>query len=477
MLYQLISIKPIFVFYLLFLITSNSALLAQDYSKKEHKATPEWVVSTDFIRQSMATNLVVDSFGNTYSTGYFSDKILLEDSLYIEGYQGIKFNHYTNNYFLTKRDKQGTLLWIRYGIGSARSSKLLLDHLGNIYVIGQFRATSLQLSSTGDSIISKNKSYLHSNQSNIFICQYNSEGKVLRAKILPSKKGQVVNDAVLDAQGNFIIGGYYNYSNSEAPRVIKCSYTLIKLNATWDILWTKEGHTLGQSQVYAIAVDTQSNVYITGGFTKKIAFSKDSLKGHHNDNTCFVVQYNPAGEVQWILDSLVSTPTSIGTGISCDQAQNIYLLIHTQHSKTFLIKLKPNRQAIWSKTIEGSQMINGLLLTNKNHIYLFGNGYTGNFGNAQSPNKRHAYHNYDCYSFFIAKYNSYGTLLALNIEGQSGSNYCQDIALFKDKILVLGTSNAGRTLQFGAYTKKVAWYFNIWLASFYEGNFVIKSQD
>lgn len=474
---QFISIKAIFVSCLLSLLSYNPKLLAQDYSKKEHKATPEWVVSTDFTRQSMATSLVVDSLGNSYSTGYFSDKIWLEDSLYIEGYQDIKFNHYTNNYFLIKRDKQGTLLWIRYGIGTARSSKIILDHLGNIYVIGQFRATSLQLSSTGDSIISKNKSYLHSNQSNIFICQYNPEGKVLRAKILPSKKGQVVNDVALDPQGNFLIGGYYNYSNSDAPRVIKCSYTLIKLNAAWDILWTKEGNTFGQSQVYAIAIDTQSNVYITGGFTKNIAFSKDSLKGHHNNNTCFVVQYNSDGEVQWVMDALVATPTSTGTGISCDQAQNIYLLIHTQHSKAFLIKLKPNRQAIWSKPIEGSQIINGLLVDNKNHIYLFGNGYTGNFGNTQPPNKSHAYHNYDCYSFFIAKYNSYGTLLGLNIEGQSGSNYCQDIALFKDKILVLGTSNAGRKLQFGAYTKKVAWYFNIWLASFYEGNFVLKSQD
>jgi len=67
--------------------------------------------------------------------------------------------------------------------------------------------------------------------------------------------------------------------------------------------------------------------------------------------------------------------------------------------------------------------------------------------------------------------------LGLNIEGEGGLNYCQDIALFKNKILVLGTSNAGRKLHFGSYTKKVAWYFNIWLASFNPNEFALKSQD
>lgn len=476
MLYQSMAFKPVFI--LCLLLIPSSILLGQDNSDRTHRATPEWVVSTDFVNQSRANSLVIDSFGNSYSTGFFSDKIWLEDSLYIEGCNDIKFNHYEKNYFLSKRDQHGTLLWIRYGIGSARSSKIILDRLGNVYVIGQFWKTSLQLSSIEDSMITKNKSYLHSNQSSIFICQYNSEGKVLRAKILPSKKGQVVNDCVLDSEGNFIIGGYYNYSNADASNVVKSSYSLIKLSAAWDIIWTKEGdRTVGQSQFSALAVDTLSNVYVTGAFVQSIVFDKDSLKGRQNDNRAFIVQYNPKGEVQWVLDSLVSTPSSFGMDIACDQTQNIYTLIHTQHSKAFLIRLNSNRQKIWSKTIEGRQKINGFLVDDKNNIYLYGNGYTGNFGNVKDTNGTYSYHDYNAYRFFIAKYNNYGTLLALNIEGQAGLNYCQDIALFKDKIVVFGHSNAGRKLYFGAYTKKVQWYFNVWLASFYEANLTLKSQD
>ena len=469
------SPKSVLIFCLLFLLIPSSILLAQDLSNKTNRATPAWVVSTDFVSRSMATSLAIDSFGNSYSTGYFSDKIWLEDSLYVEGFGSRKFG--SNNYFLSKRDKNGTLLWIRYGIGYARTSKVLLDDLGKVYLIGQLWGNSLQLSSIKDSILNRSKSQLHSNRSNTFICQYNSAGKVLRAKIIPSQKGQVPNDCVLDAKGNFLIGGYYNYSSPDAPRVVKSSYFLTKLNPSWDIIWTKEGGTTGISQIKAIALDSHSNIYVTGGFVKSITFSKDSLKGHHNGNRNFVVQYNPNGEVQWVLDSLVSMPTSLGMDIACDQAQNIYVLIHTQHSRTFLIKLNPNRQKIWSKTIEGRQTVNGLLLTDKNHIYLFGNGYTGNFGSTKYPDKRHSYNDYNCHSFFIAKYNNYGNLLGLNIEGEGGLNYCQDIALFKNKILVLGTSNAGRKLHFGSYTKKVAWYFNIWLASFNSNDFALKSQN
>lgn len=450
-------------------------LLAQDDSNNAHKATPNWVVSTDFISQSRGTGLVVDSFGNSYSTGYFSDKVWLEDSIYVDSCGSVKLSK--NNYFLSKRDTNGTLLWIRYGIGSARSHKILLGDLGNVYVIGHIWGNSLQLSSTKDSMITKNKSYLHSNQSSIFICQYNPKGKVLRAKILPSQKGQVPNDCVLDAKGNLFIGGHHNYSSPDAPNRIKCRYSLLKLNASWDILWSREGTMASQSQIYAIALDTHSNIYVTGGFRQRILFSKDSLKGHHNENNIFVVQYNQDGVVQWVLDSLVSTPSSVGLDLVFDQQQNLYVLIHTQHSKAFLIKFNSQQEQIWSKAIEGRQTINGLLVDAKNHIYLFGNGYTGNFGTTKYADKSLSYNDYGSYNFFIAKYNSHGSLLSLNLEGKGGLNYCQGIALYKDKILVLGTSNAGRELHFGSYIKKVEWYYNIWLAAFNQDEFNLESQD
>ena len=210
----------------------------------------------------------------------------------------------------------------RYGIGYARSTKILLDDLGNVYTVGHLWGNSLQLSSIKDSIVRKNKSYLHSTQSNIFICQYSSTGKVLRAKILPSQKGQIPNDCVLDAKGNFLIGGYYNYRSPDDPSRVKCSYSLIKLSPSWDIVWTREGVTTGQAQIYAVALDTQSNIYVTGGFTKSIIFDKDSLEGHHYENRIFIVKYNQVGEVLSVLDSLVTTPSSVGTDLAFDQEQN-----------------------------------------------------------------------------------------------------------------------------------------------------------
>ena len=475
MLNHSIHFKSLLVLCLLYFLEPSPKLLAQNISNNKYHATPNWVTSTDFVSQSRSTSLVIDSFGNSYSTGYFSDKVWLEDSIYMERCGTVELT--SNNYFLSKRNKQGTLLWIRYGIGYTRTSKVLLDPLGNICIIGQLWSNTLQLSSNKDSIIEKNKSSLHCNQSNIFICQYDSTGKVLRAKILPSQKGQAPNDCMLDTQGNFLIGGYYNYRNPDAPRIVKFSYSFIKLNPSWDILWTREGKAIGGSQIRAITLDTHSNIYVTGGFTKSITFGKESLKGHPYETRGFIAQYHSDGTVQWVLDSIVSTPTSSVTDIACDQEQNIYALIHTQHSKTFLIKFNSNRQQIWSKTIEGRQTMNGLLINDKNHIYLFGNGYTGNFGSTKYADELLSYNDYSCYSFFIAQYNTYGNLLSLNIEGTKGLNYCQDIALFKNQILVLGTSNAGRKLRFGSYTKRVEWYFNIWLASFNQDDFALKSQD
>lgn len=460
--------------FLFFGLLYTIALQAQD-ENLNNRATPEWIVSTDFIDLSRGTSLTVDSFGNSYSTGFFSNKMYLEDSLLIDSCGKTALN--ANNHFLIKRDKNGTLIWIRYGISSSRVGKIVLDKDGNIYTIGCVFRHSLQLSSVNDSIISRHKILPKSSRPHLFICQYNPNGKILRTKIIITDNPQIPTDCLLDSLGNFIIGGYYQYRSDDSPRTIRSSYSLMKLNNNWEILWQKEGNPSGSSSMNGIALDASSNIYAIGSFTKKIHFDSNyTLQGNQDENQGFVAKYDANGNFKWSSNTLVPSTHSYGTAIACDKGQNIYLLFNTQHTKSFLIKLNAKHQKEWLKEIHGRQRINGILIDDANHLYLFGDGYNGFFDNTALTNSPNF--SYDRYSFFIAKYNTYGNLLGLNIEGQNGLHYCDGIALFNNQLLVLGTYSSGpRQLKFGTLTKRTAWYSSIWLTLFNTTDFTVKSQD
>ncbi|MDR3680714.1 MAG: T9SS type A sorting domain-containing protein [Flavipsychrobacter sp.] len=150
---------------------------------------------------------------------------------------------------------------------------------------------------------------------------------------------------------------------------------------------------------YAVCVDAQHNVYVTGSYIGDLYTGTDTLRhpgAANNEVGMFIAKYDVNGNLQW-LKQAPSNFSSQGTAISVDDQGYIYVgggftdsiqfdslrLYDTTGYGIFLAKYTPNGNAVWAKGITGTGEdalgITGtkpMVLDKQGHIYI-----TGNFGN------------------------------------------------------------------------------------------------
>jgi len=223
---------------------------------------------------------------------------------------------------------------------------LTLDGQGNVYVAGStYVIGSLQdyliikYNSNGDTAWVRRYDNASSdvavaivvdNQNNIYVSgnsygtntdidyatvKYNSSGVqqwVSRYNGPLNNEDSPTNIAI-DNQSNIYVTGYsYGLSYNK-------SYTTIKYNSDGDTLWVKRYTTPenADDEPEGIAVDNQCNVYITG--------STDST-GTGNASDILTIKYNSAGMLQWFARySSPGNQSDMGNAIAVDNQRNVYV--------------------------------------------------------------------------------------------------------------------------------------------------------
>ncbi len=98
---------------------------------------------------------------------------------------------------------------------------------------------------------------------------------------------------------------------------------VLKLNSSGTFQWVKTYAGDHVDYPYAIAVDSSSNVYITGYFVSSdIDFGSGSLNSGAGSKL-FVLKLNSSGTFQWVNTS--SSPNSPGYDITVDSSSNVYI--------------------------------------------------------------------------------------------------------------------------------------------------------
>jgi uncharacterized delta-60 repeat protein len=196
--------------------------------------------------------LAVDAQGNVYVTG---------------GSKGVSSDI---DYATLKYSPAGERLWVRRYNGPANGydcpSAIAVDAQGNVYVTGQ---------STG---ISSGSDYT--------TIKYSPAGEVRWAKRYdgPGNGYDYPNALAVDAQGNvYVTGCAYGTGSS-------WDYATLKYSPDGDRLWVRRYNGPGNDYDHpsAIAVDAQGNVYVTG-----------QSKGAGSDFDYATLKYSPAGKALW----------------------------------------------------------------------------------------------------------------------------------------------------------------------------------
>lgn len=107
-------------------------------SKLDSSGNFGWVKQWGGIKHDHSSSIAVDSIGNVYTYGTFTDTLYFDPVF--STYNLISSGNY-NDVFISKLDPSGNLVWSKQLKGSSLSTALVLDPMGNIYGAGDFGDT------------------------------------------------------------------------------------------------------------------------------------------------------------------------------------------------------------------------------------------------------------------------------------------------------------------------------------------------
>jgi hypothetical protein len=281
------------------IITGISAALLLDYDyltvKYDQGGNVQWSrVYDGFNKRDSATGIAVDNNNNVIVTGFSKNGILL---------LGGNFDYATVKY-----NSAGTQQWAqRYngsGNGDDRSYGIVVDNSNDIIVTGSIRTTTSYDYGT---------IYYYPNGIQYWVRNYNGSGN-------STDRAYAI---VVDNSNNIVVTGESRNPGGTTD------YVTVKYQPNGNTRWSKtyNGSGNGNDRAYAIDVDNNNNVYVTG----------EASVSNPGDNTTSpdygTVKYDENGNYQWD-----ATYNGTGNGedrayaIDVDNTDQVYISGSSQNS-------------------------------------------------------------------------------------------------------------------------------------------------
>lgn len=311
----------------------------------------------------------IDSMGNTYTIGAISSGTI------------------------QKRDPNGNEIWTKT-IGGNAGTSIAIDPLGNIIAAGSFIGSPDFDPGTGTHTLTSNGLY------DAFVLKLDSDGNFLWVKQFGAANWDQIESIAVDDNGDIYTTGrfvftvdfdpgpgVYNLDASNGTTNNSSDIFVQKLDANGDFLWAHDFGANNYDRGNAVAIDANGDVYFAGYFLA-------------------TVDFDPGPGVE-------SFNGSQGDG--------------------YLLKLTPNGEFIWVKTIRGSssQNINAIVLDTAGMIYLAGNCSSSftDFDPGPATYNPPSFGNSDA---FVEKLDSLGNFVWAHRFGGPGYDYANAIDIDAD---------------------------------------------
>lgn len=328
----------------------------------------------------------IDDQGNVISTGYFTGAsdfdpgpgtTLLDPDGGLAGY-------------VQKLDANGDLLWaVQIGGtgGTARSTSLALDAVGNIYCTGYFFETvdfdpgvgTTNLTSVG--------------VADAFVLKLNPNGSFAWVKQIGGSSRQLGWSIAVDAIGEISVVGTFEGTADLDPGAGVSALTasgssdlfVAKFDANGDLLWAEQMGSPdpqhGMDEEVDHRLDNSGNLLITGWFYFTIDF--DPGPGTFNMTASglpdmFILKLSPSGDLIWAkqVGEYTSSGTGavVSTGISTDATESVYITgsfdrstdfkpgpavaqLSASSRDVFVLKLDSNGDFVWVRKVAGNSVL------------------------------------------------------------------------------------------------------------------------
>jgi hypothetical protein len=243
-----------------------------------------WVRGIGGYDDDAVNSISTDADGNLLACGYF-----FSSSLSFGGITLTNSCYGTSDIFVVKYDSSGNVLWAKSegGTDSDYGSSIAADPIGNVYMGGSFRSTSINF----DSITLTNSGPPYSD---FCLVKYDASGHVKWAN---TSKNSISSDATYsictDNSGNiFLTGPYQSNSitigsttliNSAAPNR---NFYIVEYNSPGDVIWAINVGGTNDDAGNSICTDLSGNLYAGGYFTSpSINFGSTTLTNSGSGTT------------------------------------------------------------------------------------------------------------------------------------------------------------------------------------------------
>ena len=399
-----------------------------------------WATQVGGTSEDRSLGVAVDAQGNVYTCGLFSGTARFGTTTLISA--GDK------DIFLFKQDSLGNHLWARRagGDGYDDAYGIAFSPSGEIYLTGNFSNSAqfgnLNLVSAGPS-----------NTTDIFVVKYSSDGDPIWAR---SAGGNLLDQSygiTADRDGNIVIAGFImgtaNFSGTALTATDLRDIFLAKYNSSGTLVWARKAGGPDFEEVNDVASDAQGNYIITGYFKGRATFETTILNSNSNSEDIFIAKYSAAGSLIWA-KAAGGSGADAANSIAVDDTNNIIISGRFEGNASFegfnvgaigqrdafIAKYKRDGNVLWVKSEGGSTFDESFSVATDAVGGIYSTGYfTGraNFGGQDLTS------NGD-YDMFIAYYNPDGTMIWRRSSGGQSLDNGRGVATSKyGNVYVLGS--------------------------------------
>jgi hypothetical protein len=156
------------------------------------------------------------------------------------------------------------------------------------------------------------------------------------AAVIGGPSGDSGQAIAVDSQGAVLATGFFSGSKDfdPGPGVFQMTAAasfdifILKLDADRNFVWARRIGSTGNQRAYAIAVDAQDNVYITGDYSGTVDFDPGPgefimASSGAGDTETFVMKLNSNGDLIWAVQ-IAGPGQDQGYAIAVDGAGNVY---------------------------------------------------------------------------------------------------------------------------------------------------------
>lgn len=306
--------------------------------KYDASGTLLWAKAVENASSVLAQSVVVDSNGDAYIAGTFSDSAVFDNvTLTSKGF---------NDVFLAKFSAGGQLKWAK-SFGSSfdefMQRGLAIDSRNNIVICGTF-ATGIGSNAT---ISFDSYTLTSKGRPNIFLAKFNNDGDAIWAKTAGDEPGTYGNALAVDKQDNIYIVGEFlgpgpqahfdNITiNSSNIGLITGTAFLAKYDSSGTAIWAQAiggkrpvgGNDFGAIQGTLVTTDSSGNVLVGGNYQAcAIIVGNDILEPgsyYAGEYDIWFAKFSSGGDPVWAKKA-GSPWQDYLRGISADNAGNVYI--------------------------------------------------------------------------------------------------------------------------------------------------------